>query len=165
MAQQPTLFAPTCQAQDNQPTPLIVSPLPLAAYPVQTYDIRSHFSFNSNAGVHTTEKQGSWHLEPGEFAFWTRIIESGKSYLVGDDWSMSQFLKRYSSPLSNWQRMAYDFAIQNPMLVLHVETDRYEWNVYLRGEYVEFRLPYHDKGGEKSYVTRTGRTKVQVDDD
>lgn len=78
---------------------------------------------------------------------------------------MSQFLKRYSSPLSNWQRMAYDFAIQNPMLVLHVETDRYEWNVYLRGEYVEFRLPYHDKGGEKSYVTRTGRTKVQVDDD
>jgi hypothetical protein len=78
---------------------------------------------------------------------------------------MSQFLKRYSSSLSNWQRMAYDFAIQNPMLVLHVETDRYEWNVYLRGEYVEFRLPYHDKGGEKSYVTRTGRTKVQVDDD
>lgn len=78
---------------------------------------------------------------------------------------MSRFLKRYSLPLSSWQRMAYDFAIQNPMLVLHVETDRYEWNVYLRGEYVEFRLPYHDKGGEKSYVTRTGRTKVQVDDD
>lgn len=78
---------------------------------------------------------------------------------------MSQFLKRYSSPLSLWQRMAYDFAIQNRNSVLHVESNRHEWSVYFRGEYVEFRLPYHEKGGEKSYITRTGKTKVQVDDD
>lgn len=167
MPQTQAIVSPSIQAAQKDPraTTTIVAPLPLSAYQVMTRDIRGQFSSSIYVNIWATDQKGRWYLDPGEFAYWSRSIEAGKSYLVGDTWSMSQFLKRYSSPLSRWQRMAYDFAIQNPKIVLHVETFRHEWRVYLRGEYVEFRLPFHDKGGEKSYITRTGRTKVQVDDD
>jgi hypothetical protein len=115
--------------------------------------------------VWTAEKRDSWYLEPGEYAYWAKVIEEGKSYMVGDRCSASEYLKKYSSPLSKWQQLAYDYAIQNPKWILHIKTKTHEWRIFQRGEYVEFTLPYQTRGGEKSYVSRTGRTKVQVDDD
>ena len=167
ISQNQVIVTPSNHAAHKGPlaTAAIDAPRPLSAYQVMIRDIRSRFSSSVYVNIWATDKKGRWYLDPGEFAYWSRTIEAGKSYLVGDSWSMCRFLKSYSSPLSRWQRMAYDFAIQNPKIVLHVETYRHEWRVYLRGEYVEFRLPSQEKGGEKSYVTRTGKTKVQVDDD
>jgi hypothetical protein len=115
--------------------------------------------------VWTTAKTGTWYLEPGEYAYWDKVIEEGKSYMVGERCSEREYFRKYSSSLSKWQQLAYDYAIQNPKQILHIKTKTHDWRIFLRGEYVEFMLPYQTRGGEKSYISRTGRLKVQVNDD
>jgi hypothetical protein len=39
------------------------------------------------------------------------------------------------------------------------------WIIYKRGAYVEFRLPYHDMGGERSYISRDRYSKIHIDED
>lgn len=117
-----------------------------------------------DAHVSSKEKTEPWYLDQNEFWFWDRLMESGKSYMVGD-MPMAQYLKKYSSPLSDWQKRAYKWALDNPGKILIVETKTHEWRVYSRGEYVEFALPYHEKGGERNYATRNGKTKVLVNED
>ena len=39
------------------------------------------------------------------------------------------------------------------------------WDVHKRGEYVEFRLPDHYMGGERSCIGRDCYCKVHVDED
>ena len=146
----------------DKPTPITL-PVSLHLVRVRIPDFWAQFC--SHVKVWTTEKKDSWYLEPGEFAYWDKVIEEGKSYMAGESLNAREYLKKYSSPLSKWQQLAYDYVIQNPRLILHIMTKTHEWRIFLRGEYVEFMLPYQTRGGEKSYVTRTGRTKVQVNDD
>jgi hypothetical protein len=159
------LFEPT---PDTPPIPVIVTPIPLtlkyeAFYRdgISEHDIRCSFR---DAFVSSKQKDHPWYLEQNEFWFWDRIIDQGRSYMVGD-MPASQYLRKYSSPLSDWQQKAYKWALANPNDVLFVETKTHHWRVYLRGEYVEFCLPHQDHGGERAYVTRNGKTKVLVNED
>lgn len=138
-------------------------PRPMWERTVITTDVR--VAFRTDVLVAPTAKTSEWHLKPGEYGFWNKIIECGRSYMVGTGTPMKEYLSSHSSPLSKWQKLAYDWAIQNPGLILEVETKTHDWQVYLRGEYVEFALPHQDRGGERHYVTRDGKNKVLVNVD
>lgn len=121
-------------------------------------------TFSCGATVYSKQKDSPWYLDQDKFWFWCNIVESGKSYMVGDI-PTSQYLRRYSSPLNDWQQLAYKWALANPDKILYVETRTHRWRVFQRGEYVEFALPHQDYGGEKNYVTKDGKTKVLVNVD
>ncbi len=151
--QQPTQITP--------PQPVTVKYEELYKGGVTEFDIHCRLI---RSFVSSKAKEETWYLEQNEYWFWSRIIEAGKSYMVGDI-PTSQYLRRYSSPLSDWQQLAYKWALANPDMILFVETVTHHWRVYLRGEYVEFALPHQDHGGERHYVTRDGKTKVLVNED
>lgn len=122
-------------------------------------------AFRTQVFVSFKAKTSEWHLKPGEYGFWSKIIECGRSYMVGTGTPMKEYLRSHSSPLSKWQKAAFDWVLQNPTSILEVNTKTHHWQVYLRGEYVEFALPHQDHGGEKHYVTKDGKSKVLINVD
>jgi hypothetical protein len=162
MSQQSLFITTPLPVSTMQPPSLISLSYRAAAEKVAMWEIRHRFK--TEVFVSSRPKEDKWHLTTNEFWYWDRIIESGKSYMVGD-MPTQEYLRKFSSPLSKWQKLAYVWAIENPDSILDVETSSHEWQVYTRGEYVEFSLPHQDKGGERNYVTRNGKTKVLVNED
>ncbi len=105
--------------------------------------------------------------EDPEYGRWERSLESGHSYLVGSDMPMGEFLRRHTSSLTTWQKLAYLWCLANPSrcLVLRSNALRREYEIKKRGEYVEIGLLHHDWGGERHWITRDGRRKVLVNVD
>jgi len=153
-----TLLFDNTQPMTKRPTkPELVIPATIT-----THQIASQFQ--QFAYVTTRQKTGDWYLNPGEYGKWDKMMDCGKSYMVGDI-PMSRYLKTHTSPLSGWQKLAYAFCLQNPTLILEIETKTHDWRVYQRGEYVEFALPHQSRGGERHYVSRNGTSKVLVNED
>ena len=115
--------------------------------------------------VHVFSRSKGDHPFYNTHTGWNESIESGKSLMVGKDVPTTQFMKGFSRPMQPWQKAAFIWAKNNPDMILEVESNRYAWQVYVRGEYVEFVLPHHDKGGERAYISRTGKTMVLVNVD
>lgn len=109
-----------------------------------------------------------WHTYEGDYPYFKfeEGLIAGRNYLVGDDSvPMSQFIKEHRSPCSKWQGLAYLWAKANPDKKLVVDTPTMSWEVYTRGEYVEFALPHHDAGGERHYISENGKSKILVNVD
>ena len=102
-----------------------------------------------------------------DYADWQKTLEAGRSYMVGTEVPMEKYIRTHRSALTSWQQIAYWWVRQNPYWKLQVDTGggAYEWEVYVRGQYVTFALPHQDHGGERHYVTRDGRTKILVNVD
>jgi hypothetical protein len=96
---------------------------------------------------------------------WDDALRAGRDYMAGSDTPMDAFVKRYRSPMRRWQQMAYRWALQHPERMLVLRNDTNFWEVYKRGEYVEFGLPHHDAGGERHYISRNGKSKIRVNED
>jgi len=98
---------------------------------------------------------------------WDAAVESGRSYLVGIETPMKEFLRRHTSSMSEWQKLAYDWCLANPnsRLVLKSAKPSFEYHAYKRGEYVEIGLPHQEAGGEKHWISRDGKRKVLVNVD
>lgn len=105
------------------------------------------------------------YLKRDEYGTWDKAIEAGKSYMVGSDVPTPEFLRKSRSSLTGWMKMAYRWVLMNPDHKLNVSGKRLEYCVSKRGEYVDIALPHHDKGGEKNWITRDGRTKILVNVD
>ena len=101
------------------------------------------------------------------YGSWDVAVESGRSYLVGSSLSLKEFIRKHSSALTRWQRMAYAWCIANPdqCLVLNSRPLRRIYEIKKRGEYVEIGLPHHEHGGEKHWISRDGKTKTLVNVD
>jgi hypothetical protein len=104
-------------------------------------------------------------LVDDRYAKWDALLAEGKNSLVSKQTSMDDFIKSHRSPLTLWQQLAYAWASTNPDRMLTVSNTWFEWHVSQRGESVLFTLPHHDFGGEKSYATRDGKTKIQINRD
>lgn len=105
-----------------------------------------------------------------QYNTWEAIIAGGHSYMVGSGKTREQYLRAHTSRLSEWQRVAYRIAWLYPDQQILIETGvyaprQYDWVIYRRGEYVDFSLPHQDSGGEKDYVSRDGKTRIQVNED
>ena len=96
---------------------------------------------------------------------WDAAIEMGRDYLCGKQTPLKRYLKSCTSVVTAWQKQAYEWACQNIHYKLLVETPGKEWEVLHFGEYVEFRLPHQDLGGEKTYISRNNKSKVLVNQD
>lgn len=110
-------------------------------------------------------RPNSYAAIESEYRKWDKAIEGGKDYMVGDSQDMETFIRTHRSALTAWQKIAYAWATANPFYKLDVRIGRNEWSIYQRGEYVDFYLPHHDAGGEKSYISRDGKTKVLINVD
>lgn len=96
---------------------------------------------------------------------WEKMLECGRSYMVGSQVPMTQFIQSHRSALTDWQQVAYAWAVANPMWRLCVDAPGNEWEVSTEGEYVVFALPHQDAGGERHYVSNNGKSKVLVNVD
>jgi hypothetical protein len=92
-------------------------------------------------------------------------LEAGKRYMVGADVPTDRFMRQSRSPLTAWQKKAFEWARQHPDLRMSVEANGRHWEINMRGDYVEFVLPYHDAGGERAYITQDGRSKFHINED
>jgi hypothetical protein len=72
---------------------------------------------------------------------------------------------RIRSRLNAWQNMAFVWAQQHPDKMLVLNGHRRTWYVCKRGQYVFFRLPFHDAGGERTYISQDGHWRIHVDED
>jgi len=102
---------------------------------------------------------------PDPWSTWEAALADGQSYLCGSSVSREAFLRLYRRPLLDWMVPAYAWARQNPDRVLTLYSHPFSWHVYQRGEYVSFKLPFHDSGGEKEYISRDGVSRIKVNDD
>jgi hypothetical protein len=102
-----------------------------------------------------------------KYGLWSKALECGRSYLVGNDVPMSKFVREHSSSLTTWQRQAFQWCLANPSSCLEFESKplRRIYEIKKRGEYVQIGLPHHDWGGERLWISRDGRRKVLINVD
>lgn len=98
---------------------------------------------------------------------WTfdEVMESGKSYMAGSDYPMEKFKVHYRSPLTAWQKLAFEWCREHPDKVLCLDNRTKEWRVCWRNDHCEFGLPHQDFGGERHYVSQNGLSKYHVNED
>ena len=112
-----------------------------------------------------TLSRGAYNPARDTYSVWDKAIECGRSSLVGTNVPLNTFIRQHCSQLNQWQQLAYLFVRQNPGLTLILRDKRQYWMVYERGEYVEFNLPHQDLGGEKTYISRDGKSKIKINQD
>lgn len=100
-----------------------------------------------------------------DYDTWGAQMEAGKSYLVGSEVPIEQFIKTHRSPLVRWMPKAFAWCKANPYYRLDISPPGRKWYVYAQGDFVVFKLPHHDYGGEKAWVSRDGKTRVLVNVD
>jgi hypothetical protein len=116
-------------------------------------------------GTYITTARNPYADVVDEFDTFESNVEAGKNYLVGRDVATEDFLKTHTSSCSDWQVLAHAWALAHPESMLIIETAgrrKFSWQVYKRGNYVEFGLPHHGEGGEKHYVSRADKPTRKV---
>ena len=108
---------------------------------------------------------GTSRDRPDPWSTWEAALADGQSYLCGSAVSREAFLRLYRRPRLDWMIPAYAWARQNPDRVLTLYSRHFSWHVYQRGEYVSLKLPFHDSGCEKEYISRDGVSRIKVNDD
>lgn len=134
---------------------------------ITTDDISLAYVGARRSIVHvTTQENEFWHRRDADrFSTWDAILLSGKNYLVGESVELVDFLQSHTSRLPHWMQLAWHWCQRYPQRALSVTSHRFEWDVGKRGEFVEFGLPHHDKGGERHWASRDGKTKVLINVD
>lgn len=125
---------------------------------------RCFTSYRTHIVVHDCYE---WYTKQNEsWGKWDLIIEAGKSYMVGSDVPTEKFLKTHSSGLSDWQKLAFEWAVQNKGKVMVITTGTvqrpFTWHVTCYDEYVDFSLPHHGEGGERNYVVQISRPTRKI---
>ena len=103
--------------------------------------------------------------KPDDYANWNKSIAGGKSYLVGEAISTETFLKTHRSSCKLWQQNVFGYCKAHPHETVNLRNRRFDYDCYWRGEYCVISLPHHDAGGERSWITRDGKSKTLVNVD
>jgi hypothetical protein len=99
------------------------------------------------------------------YGSWEAIVQAGKSYLYGEDYPLASYLQKNSSPLRKWQQATFLWAHALPTKVLIIESSQRIWRIGLRGEFVQFDLPHHHYGGERSWASLDGKSRLLINVD
>jgi hypothetical protein len=103
--------------------------------------------------------------KPDDYANWNKRIAGVKSYLVGEAISTETFLKTHRSSCKLWQHNVFGYCKAHPHETVNLRNRRFDYDCYWRGEYCVISLPHHDAGGERSWITRDGKSKTLVNVD
>lgn len=126
--------------------------------------IRDTYSIYTSRATITSRSKGD-HPFYQNIHTWDHTVESSRNWMVGKEWELSRFIKTHTRSMQPWQKLAFIWAMNHPDMILEIESDRFAWQVYMMGEYVEFFMPDHGKGGEKIFISRTGKTMLWVGKD
>ena len=96
------------------------------------------------------------------YGSWKAIVQAGKSYLYGERYPLANYLRQNSSPLRKWQQATFLWAHAHPTEVLIIESPQRIWRIGLRGEFVQFDLPHHHYGGERSWASLDGKKRLLI---
>lgn len=100
-----------------------------------------------------------------KWSSWDAAIKVGIMNFATSEITVQEFVTKHRIAMKPWMKLAYQWAVAHEDSVLIVANDRYDWMVYERGDYVCFQLPHHDRGGEKEYVSKDGKSRVQISED
>lgn len=103
--------------------------------------------------------------QPDHYADWDKSIEGGKGYLVGESVPTATFLKTHRSSCKPWQQKVFEYCKAHPQETVNLRNTRFEYDCYWRGEYCVISLPHHDAGGERTWITRDGKSKILINVD
>jgi hypothetical protein len=103
--------------------------------------------------------------KPDDYVGWDKSIEGGKGYLVGESVPTATFLQTHRSSCKPWQQRVFEYCKANPRELVSLRNNRLEYDCYWRGEYCVISLPHHDAGGERSWITRDGKSKILINVD
>lgn len=105
--------------------------------------------------------------KPDIYDSYREALESGRTYLGGNDYPMDKYLQQCTDDMPVWLQQAAQFAGQYPeeKLVVISPAKREHWTVFRRGEYTCLSLPHHGWGGEKSWITMDCKHMVLVNQD
>lgn len=133
--------------------------------PVTIIDIRTASRFVYR--IHSRDENWTETRQDPKYLEWENTIAAGKSYLVGESQTMKKFLATHTSPLTDWQQLSYQWAIQNPHSTLYLDSNspRRSYTIYQEGDHVIIALPHQDAGGEKHWASKDGKTKVLINVD
>jgi hypothetical protein len=109
------------------------------------------------------------YFNANDFYNWTEILAAGRRYFTSNDTTEEEFLKKYTSPLAPWQKLAFKWAITH--MDQQISTHgirgrrRWDWQVSVRNNYVEISLPSHYRGGERYWACQDGKHKILINKD
>ena len=139
--------------------------LPASSAPVGLEDIERLAPSYQISVLTEPNVYGPSRDRPDPWATWEAALADGQSYLCGSSVSREAFLRLYRRPLLDWMIPAYAWAAEDKWSRCLPGRRHFSWHVYQRGEYVSFKLPFHDSGGEKEYISRDGMSRLKVNDD
>ena len=110
----------------------------------------------------------------GNWGTWDTLLESGKSYMVGDRIPLEDYVKSHRTSMSPFQKAVARWVWEHPDFYVKLSSystgwcgyPRSEWDYRRQGEAVVFGMPHHSSGGEKHWMTRpefTGAILINVD--
>jgi hypothetical protein len=162
----------TCDLFPIAPALVVESPKPNLAIllrgngPVDLTDLRASISSNEwRISTHENPYMTDPRYMGREDGAWEVAMKHGMSYMAGIEYPAEPVPTNLISYLNAWQKEAFLYCAANPTRMINIRNSRAEWDIYSRGEYVEFCLPHHDRGGEHSYISCDGKTKVHVNAD
>ena len=84
---------------------------------------------------------------------------------MGESVPTETFLKTHRSSCKPWQQKVFEYCKARPQETVNLRNQRFDYDCYWRGEYCVISLPHHDAGGERTWITRDGKSKILVNVD
>ena len=129
------------------------------------HDVVAAIPFRCSIDIGSNEYERPERIATDEYRTWEAEIDSGWSYITGTNYPRERYVKEQTTAMVKWHRLAFAYCMEHPREMIEVVSDRRHWTVKRRGEYVSFCLPHQDFGGDRTWVSRDGKTKVLVDID
>ncbi len=101
-------------------------------------------------------------------ATWEASVEAGKASVAGESMTIQEYLRKHTAPMQlQWQKAAYEWAIQNPGSILTVsikvpQEDSWE-EITMVGKHGEYVVFYNENtSGGAIWISRDNETRVLV---
>lgn len=133
--------------------------------PPSIHDVAKAIDFRCGITLGENEFERPERIAKDLWRAWEAEIDSGWSYLTGTDYPRERYIKEQTTALNKWQRVAFAYCMAHPQEMIQIESARRHWQIKRRGEYISFCLPHQSFGGDRTWVSRDGKTKLLVDVD
>lgn len=100
---------------------------------------------------------------------WTfdALMTEGRDHMAGKQCTMDRFMKSHALEAEAWQTQVYSFLMLRPASRIDIfsRMRMQIWQITAMIDCVQFKLPAHGFGGEKTMITNSGTRLYLVDED